>query len=169
MKNGPSEFATFDKPNLNLQSLAIEWGIFQYKIDLRLTKRRFFVGVSGIVTFFINLPIQLYYVLKIKWFLISVSEDWTGPLNYFRNLPFNRLKNASSTKNDINKVKVPTLLLTGSSDNCVSLESIVRSTDFVEQFMLKIVDNSSHFPHQQRPDQVNQLLLSFLIGKLLQK
>lgn len=96
-------------------------------------------------------------------YTFSRKEDWTGPLNYFRNLPFNRLKNASSTKNDINKVKVPTLLLTGSSDNCVSLESIVRSTDFVEQFMLKIVDNSSHFPHQQRPDQVNQLLLSFLI------
>ncbi|KAL1454913.1 hypothetical protein WDU94_009042 [Cyamophila willieti] len=98
-------------------------------------------------------------------YTFSRKEDWTGPLNYFRNLPFNRLKNASSTGKEINKVKVPTLLLTGSTDSCVSLESIVRSTDFVEQFTLKIVDKSSHYPHQQQPDQVNRLLLNFLIDE----
>ncbi|XP_008472705.2 epoxide hydrolase 4-like [Diaphorina citri] len=98
-------------------------------------------------------------------YTFSRKEDWTGPLNYFRNLPFNRLKTASSTKSEINKVKVPVLLLTGSADNCVSLESIVRSTDFAEQFKLKIIDNSSHYPHQQQPDQVNNLLLNFLIDE----
>lgn len=95
-------------------------------------------------------------------YTFSRKEDWTGPLNYFRNLPFNRLKNTSTAKNSITKVKIPTLLLTGSTDNCVSLESIVRSTDFVEHFMVKIIDNSAHYPHQQQPDQVNKLLLSFL-------
>lgn len=61
------------------------------------------------------------------------------------------------------QVDVPCLLLTGNKDQFVNLESIVKSTDYVKKFTLKIVDGASHFPHQELPDTVNKMLLSFLV------
>jgi pimeloyl-ACP methyl ester carboxylesterase len=61
------------------------------------------------------------------------------------------------------QVDVPCLLLIGNKDQFVNLESIVKSTDYVKKFTLKIVDRASHFPHQELPDTVNKMLLSFLV------
>jgi len=91
--------------------------------------------------------------------LLYISEDWTGPINYYRNLPFSRVSEESSP------VAVPCLLLTGNKDQFVNLESVVKSTEYVQNFSLKIVEGAGHFPHQELPDTVNNMLLTFLIGK----
>lgn len=65
-------------------------------------------------------------------------------------------------------VNVPTLLLTGNKDPWVNLESIVKSSDYVEKFLVKMVEGAGHFPHQECPEAVNNHLLSFLIGKCFQ-
>lgn len=66
-------------------------------------------------------------------------------------------------------VNVPTLLLTGNKDPWVNLESIVKSSDYVEKFLVKMVEGAGHFPHQECPEAVNNLLLSFLIGEFCRK
>lgn len=63
------------------------------------------------------------------------------------------------------QVNVPCLLLTGNKDQFVNLESVVKSTDYVQNFSLKIVDGAGHFPHQESPDTVNKMLLTFLVGE----
>lgn len=92
-------------------------------------------------------------------YTFSRSEDWTGPINYYRNLPFWRVSEGKGT------VNVPTLLLTGNKDPWVNLESIVKSSDYVDKFLVKMVEGAGHFPHQECPEAVNKLLLSFLIEK----
>lgn len=99
------------------------------------------------------------YKLLRTFIKLYIAEDWTGPINYYRNLPFSRVSEERE------QVDVPCLLLTGNKDQFVNLESVVKSTDYVKKFSLKIVDGASHFPHQELPDTVNKLLLSFLVSE----
>jgi pimeloyl-ACP methyl ester carboxylesterase len=62
-------------------------------------------------------------------------------------------------------LQVPCLLITGNKDESVQLESFVKSTEFLKTSTLRIIDNAMHFPHQEQPQVVNDLLISFL-GKL---
>lgn len=88
--------------------------------------------------------------------ILFIKEDWTGAINYYRNLPFYRVSS--------NVIDVPCLLIFGNEDRSLRLESVVRSTEYLNKYQLKIIDSAGHFPHQERPDEVNNLLLSFLIG-----
>jgi len=60
---------------------------------------------------------------------------------------------------------VPTLLIVGAKDAVISVESIVRSTAFLLEFELKMVEDAGHFPHQEKPRDVNNALLDFLRGE----
>uniref|UniRef100_R4G7V6 Putative soluble epoxide hydrolase n=1 Tax=Rhodnius prolixus TaxID=13249 RepID=R4G7V6_RHOPR len=85
------------------------------------------------------------------------KEDWTGAINYFRTFPYWRL-------NIYESYQVSTLLIAGNKDKSVLIESIIQSTDFIEKFSLKVINNASHFPHQEQPEEVNKILLNFLTG-----
>ncbi|XP_067013459.1 epoxide hydrolase 4 [Anabrus simplex] len=87
----------------------------------------------------------------------SRKEDWTGPINYYRNLPFYRVSEESGM------VQVPCLLVTGNKDHFINLESMVKSTDYTDRFTVKIIDGAGHFPHQEMPEAVNKLLMNFLV------
>ena len=58
------------------------------------------------------------------------------------------------------------LLIVGNSDPYVSLEDIVQSTEYLEKFNVKVVQGASHFPHQEKPDSVNEAIVKFLVGEL---
>jgi len=94
------------------------------------------------------------------------SEDWTGAINYFRNLPFYRIvprvNNSLKFYKEEDMLQLPCLLITGSKDESVQMESFIKSTEFLKTSTLRIVDNASHFPHQEQPQVVNNLLISFL-------
>lgn len=92
----------------------------------------------------------------------SRKEDWTGPINYFRNLPFWRVNTLESDSEP--SVRVPTLLIIGNKDSNVKLESVVKSSEYLEVFSMKVVEDAGHFPHQERPNEVNKALISFLVG-----
>lgn len=62
-------------------------------------------------------------------------------------------------------IEVPCLLIVGNKDNCIELESIIKSTEYTEKYFLKVIENSGHFPHQEHPETVNQALAKFLLGK----
>ncbi|XP_050440356.1 epoxide hydrolase 4-like isoform X2 [Adelges cooleyi] len=95
--------------------------------------------------------------------------DWTGAINYFRNLPFyridSRINDTSTTinKDDQDVLHVPCLLITGNDDDHVRMESVIKSTEYLKTFTLKIIEKSTHFPHQEQPLAVNDILTSFLV------
>lgn len=92
-------------------------------------------------------------------YTFSRKEDWTGPINYYRNLPFCRI----NERNEQNTVH--TLLVIGNKDPAIQMEGIIKSTDYCEKFLVKIVDGTGHFPHQQNPELCNTILMKFLITK----
>lgn len=87
-----------------------------------------------------------------------VSEDWTGPINYYRNFPFTRL-------NIDEQIDNKTLLIVGNMDPFVTIETIIQSSEFVETSSVKVIPGARHFPHQEKPDAVNNAIIKFLIGK----
>ncbi|XP_008554615.1 epoxide hydrolase 4 isoform X1 [Microplitis demolitor] len=100
------------------------------------------------------------YVEAYKY-AFSRREDWTGPINYYRNLPFVRVNSNEPLVNQ-------TLLIVGNSDPWISLESIVRSSEYVLRSNIKVITGAQHFPHQENPDMVNQVILNFFIGPPVQ-
>lgn len=93
-------------------------------------------------------------------FFFFDTEDWTGPINYYRNLTFTRLNIDNGEQID-NK----TLLIVGNMDPFVTIENIVQSCEYAEASSVKVIKGAQHFPHQEKPDAVNKAIIKFLIGK----
>lgn len=96
-------------------------------------------------------------------YVFSRPEDWTGPINYYRNLPFYRIGQQDR------KISVPVLLIVGNCDPYTSLESIMTSTEFISTYTMRVVKGAAHFPHQENPEFVNDLILQFLTGNYYDK
>ncbi|XP_014239478.1 epoxide hydrolase 4-like isoform X2 [Cimex lectularius] len=88
-------------------------------------------------------------------------RDWIGALNYFRVLPFWRLRRKEV-------YQVAALLIVGNKDNAVQMESIIKSCDYFEKFAIKIVNDAGHYPHQEKALEINQILKNYLIGNRAQ-
>ncbi|XP_059622718.1 epoxide hydrolase 4-like [Phlebotomus argentipes] len=97
------------------------------------------------------------HILDAYKYIFSRNEDWNGPLNYYRNLPFYRIREGSL-------VSCPCLIVTGNSDPLFRLESVIKSTDFCENFVVKIIEGAAHWPHQETPLEFNRIVLKFLVG-----
>ncbi|KAF7268152.1 hypothetical protein GWI33_018617 [Rhynchophorus ferrugineus] len=93
-------------------------------------------------------------------YTFSRQDDWTGPLNYYRNLPLSKIGEPLS------RIQVPVLFILGGKDPFVRLENIVKSTVFCESFRLEIVDDCGHFPHQENPTNFNAILIKHLVDKV---
>ncbi|XP_077293941.1 epoxide hydrolase 4-like [Arctopsyche grandis] len=96
-------------------------------------------------------------LLETYKYVFSRHEDWTGPLNYFRNLMFCRVPE------NCGFINTPILIITGNKDPQIPLEAIVRSSDWCTNATVKIIDGGGHFPHQEYSEQFNRHLLKFLI------
>lgn len=90
-------------------------------------------------------------------YVFNRTIDWTGPLNYYRNFPFYNIREGET-------LRCPTLIITGSDDTYCKLDTIVRSAEYCDKFVLKIIDGSKHWPHQEMPAQFNKVLMKFLVG-----
>lgn len=109
-----------------------------------------------------HLPNDDVYLEAYKY-TFSRQEDWTGPINYYRNLLCNRIDENC-------ELILPTvILITGNDDKLLKLEGLVKSTDFCDKFYMKIIDGSEHFPHQECPDMFNEILLKHLTRHNAQK
>ncbi|XP_076761310.1 epoxide hydrolase 4 isoform X2 [Xylocopa sonorina] len=98
------------------------------------------------------------YVEAYKY-AFSRKEDWTGAINYYRNLPFIRLNIDTCSQ-----ISTQTLLIIGNMDPIVAIENIVQSSEYIEKFYVKLIPQAQHFPHQQKPDIVNEAILKFFMG-----
>ncbi|BES92914.1 ABC1 family [Nesidiocoris tenuis] len=96
-------------------------------------------------------------VLAAYKYAFSRTEDWTGAINYFRIWPFWRLK-------VVQNYSANSLFVVGNKDSNTIMESIIKSTDYVDKFAVKLIENAGHYPHQEKPDEFNQLLINFLVG-----
>lgn len=91
------------------------------------------------------------------------TEDWVGPINHLRTL----IRLIKQTKQPLKKASVPTLFVVGNADPYYSLEMICKSSEFVENFTLKIVEGGGHFLPQEKPNYINSLILDFLKSKFV--
>ncbi|XP_394354.4 epoxide hydrolase 4 isoform X1 [Apis mellifera] len=98
------------------------------------------------------------YVEAYKY-AFSRKEDWTGAINYYRNLPFIKLNTDSC-----DQISTQTLLIIGNIDPIVTIENIVQSSEYIEKCNVKVISGAQHFPHQQKPDIVNEAILKFFMG-----
>ncbi|CRK91588.1 CLUMA_CG005242, isoform A [Clunio marinus] len=90
-------------------------------------------------------------------YIFNSSLDWTGPLNYFRNLMFYRVKSGVN-------VKCPCILISGNDDPNYKLETIIKSAEFCENSSIRIIEGAGRFPHQSHWNEVNQILVKYLGG-----
>lgn len=86
-------------------------------------------------------------------------------LRYYRDMfdPFGR---AAAASRELLRapVPVPTLALTGARDGCLDtrLFDLMRAEDFPGGLSVERIADAGHFLHQERPDEVNRLLIDFL-------
>ncbi|CAG7719595.1 unnamed protein product [Allacma fusca] len=90
-------------------------------------------------------------------YTFSRKEDWVGPLNYIR-----ALLKPQMYLGHTRKVRVPTLFIVGNADPFISLEMICKSSEYVDNFTLKIVEGGGHFLPQEMPNYINSIILDFL-------
>uniref|UniRef100_A0A182NSM5 AB hydrolase-1 domain-containing protein n=1 Tax=Anopheles dirus TaxID=7168 RepID=A0A182NSM5_9DIPT len=86
------------------------------------------------------------------------TDDWRGPLNYYRNFLFYRVREGEI-------IQCPCLIITGNDDRFYKLESVVKSSEYCENFIIKIIEQCGRAPHQEMATEFNSTLLKFLIGK----
>lgn len=61
-------------------------------------------------------------------------------------------------------LKVPTLIVWGEEDSVTPLEGGRKLAEIIPGAELKIMKNVNHMPQMEKPDEFNELLLTFLVG-----
>jgi pimeloyl-ACP methyl ester carboxylesterase len=88
----------------------------------------------------------------------------TAALSYYRHT-FNPPPNAPSLEEVTtpHPIQVPTLYLHGRNDGCIGAELAAGMEAYFERGLQKVIlEDAGHFVHQERPDEVNRLILDFL-------
>ena len=139
----------------------------------------------------VRLPLVPEWLLRrnalagINWLWQRWSPDWAAgafldnacsvlsqpgvlnaALNWYRHLPrFWRDTHRQARSWMLMPVNVPTLVLVGRKDGCMSprlLAHTLVETDFPAGLQVEEVAGAGHFLHLERPDRVNDLLLAHL-------
>ena len=86
------------------------------------------------------------------------KTGFTGPINWYRNWTANweRLNGVPQT------VEVPTLFIGAIDDIVVSPEHIEGMKPWVTNLETHVLENCGHWSQQEKPDEVNQLLIDWL-------
>jgi pimeloyl-ACP methyl ester carboxylesterase len=62
-----------------------------------------------------------------------------------------------------NKISVPTFYLVGAQDGCIGVEvSEGAEKKFTGPFEKRVIAGAGHFLHQEKPDEVTRLIITFL-------
>lgn len=94
------------------------------------------------------------------------ETGFTGPLNWYRNFDRNwELTDPEAGRIAAPTITVPTLFLAGSADPVLSFTPRDRVQDVVTgDYREVLLDGAGHWLQQERPDEVNKVLLEFLEG-----
>ena len=58
----------------------------------------------------------------------------------------------------------PCVIICGNEDPNYKLEIIIKSAEFCDNPVMKIIEGAGHFPHQSHWKEVNEILLKYLGG-----
>lgn len=86
------------------------------------------------------------------------SGGFTGPINRYRNWS----RNWESTKDVEQTVNVPTLFIGAEDDVIVSLAQVEAMKPHVTDLEIQMIKNCGHWTQQQKPDEVNSIMLEWL-------
>ncbi|OMB96452.1 epoxide hydrolase [Mycobacterium sp. NS-7484] len=94
------------------------------------------------------------------------ENGFTGPLNWYRNFDRNwELTDPDAENTAAQTITVPTLFLAGSADAVLSFTPRDRVRDVVTgDYREVLLEGAGHWLQQERPDEVNAVLLEFLDG-----
>jgi pimeloyl-ACP methyl ester carboxylesterase len=86
----------------------------------------------------------------------------TAALSYYRH-SLNPLSDAPPGDGATPRIRVPTLYIHGREDGCIGVELAEHMEQFFDNDLRKVViDRAGHFVHQEKPDEVNRVILEFL-------
>merc|ERR1712062_416012 len=105
--------------------------------------------------------LDLKFNMDAYHYTFSLFSDWTGPINYYRNLDLSDY-GQMDTLSDKMSSQVETLLIVGNEDTDVSLDLITKSAQIPERCAVHIVNGGGHFPHQEQPSYCNKIIYRFI-------
>ena len=84
---------------------------------------------------------------------------FTGPINWYRNFTHNwqQLEGVD------HQIRVPTLFIGAADDVVISLQHIEGMKPMVDDLTVHVLEDCGHWTQQERPDEVNQLMLDWLM------
>ena len=105
----------------------------------------------------------------------SLRETFEAPgvkkamLAYYRQNASPRVMlNLETTEaGSLTTVPVRTLAITGADDGCMDTriyDHVFSDEDFPKGFRVERIENAGHFAHQERPEEINRLILAWLAG-----
>ena len=86
------------------------------------------------------------------------AGGFSGPINWYRNWTDNW--NASDGVEQ--RVQVPALFIGASDDVIISPKQIEEMRPFVDDLEIHMLDDTGHWSQQERPDEINELLIDWL-------
>ncbi|CAG9808909.1 unnamed protein product [Chironomus riparius] len=91
-------------------------------------------------------------------YVFSQYEDYSGGLHYLRNLRLCRVDESCL-------IRCPCILIFGTNNSNFKLDSAIRSAEYCENPLIKIIDGAGYWPHQTHVDEMNKILLKYLVGE----
>jgi len=61
--------------------------------------------------------------------------------------------------------RCPCILIFGTNNSNFKLDSAIRSAEYCENPLIKIIDGAGYWPHQTHADEMNKILLKLLVGE----
>jgi pimeloyl-ACP methyl ester carboxylesterase len=86
------------------------------------------------------------------------AGGFTGPINWYRNWTHNW----KSTKKVNQTVRVPSLFVGASDDAIISAKQIEAMKPHVPDLEVQIIDDCGHWTQQEKPQELNEILLDWL-------
>jgi len=83
---------------------------------------------------------------------------FTGPINWYRNWTLNWETQAKFDQ----RIGIPTLFIGAADDVVVSLEHIEAMKPLVDDLEIHMLENCGHWSQQEKPDEVNGLMIDWL-------
>ncbi len=88
-------------------------------------------------------------------------SGFTGPINWYRNWTHNWEQFDGVAE----KIDIPTLFIGAADDVVIGLQHIEGMKPLVADLTIHMLENCGHWTQQERPDEVNELLLDWLMER----
>lgn len=96
----------------------------------------------------------------------SVYKEYYKPLTFSRNLrsQYNYQRNLdwSITGSKLSEMITPILIIWGEKDSVLPVKMAYEYEKRCKNAQLQIIENTGHMPHEEKPDEVNTLIIGFI-------